>query len=83
MLKDPEVRKAYDALELAHQIARARIMRGMTQEELAQKTGMRQSTIARLEVGRTEPRASTLAKIADALNYKLSITFEPCDEGAA
>lgn len=83
MLKDPEFRKAYDALEVAHQITRARILRGMTQEQLARKAGMRQANIARLESGRTEPRTSTLAKIARALDFKMSISLEPCDKGAA
>lgn len=33
---------------------------GLTQRQLAERTGVPQSTIARIEAGRTDPRASTL-----------------------
>jgi transcriptional regulator with XRE-family HTH domain len=33
---------------------------GLTQRELAERTGVSQSTVARIETGQTDPRASTL-----------------------
>ena len=38
-LRDPEFRQAYEELEPAYQVARLRIMRGLTQVELAQLVG--------------------------------------------
>lgn len=35
-LRDPEVRKAYDELEPAYQVTRLRILRGLTQQQLAE-----------------------------------------------
>ena len=50
----------------------------MTQSEVAQKAGIPQSTVARIE-GFTHglPKVSTLQKIADALDFRLSIRLEP------
>jgi len=50
----------------------ARIKAGLDQRELARKVGMSASNLARLEKVGTNPRLSTLRKIADAL----SITVE-------
>ncbi|MHB0857815.1 MAG: helix-turn-helix domain-containing protein [Anaerolineae bacterium] len=82
LLQDAQVRQAYDALELAQQVARARSQRGLTQEELAQRIGTKQSSIARLESGKAAPRAATLEKIAKALGCRLTIRLEPCDDGS-
>ncbi|MEW6521375.1 MAG: helix-turn-helix domain-containing protein [Thermodesulfobacteriota bacterium] len=43
----------------------------LTQKELAEKSGMKQSALARLESGNSKPRKSTLKKIADALKIEL------------
>lgn len=43
---------------------------GMSQEQLASKIGGKQVSIARWEGGR-EPRASTLVRLAGALNCKV------------
>ena len=42
--------------------------RGLTQEELAQKTGMHTNTIARWERDEVDPRGTSLWKLAKALN---------------
>lgn len=39
----------------------------LTQEELAAKAGVTQGTVSDLEVGRGEPRISTIRKVAAAL----------------
>jgi len=48
-------------------IRRMRIMAGLTQRELAERAGVSQSLIARIEAGTVDPRLSTLRKILKAL----------------
>ncbi len=75
-LRDPEVKAAYDALELAYQIACLRIERGITQEELARRVGTSQPNIARLESGRRPPSLALLQRVAEALDTRLVVRFE-------
>ena len=44
---------------------------GMTQQELAQRTGMTQPALARLEKSGSKPRIGTLKKIAAAMDITL------------
>jgi len=71
-LLDPEFKKEYDALEaeyaLIDSLISARLAKKMTQSELARRVGMKQAAIARLEGGDSNPRYSTLAKVAKALD---------------
>ena len=79
--KDADFRAAYEALDeefaIAGQIIEARARAGLTQEQLAQRMHTSQSSIARLEGGRSKPSTSTLEKIAAATNSKLRVMFEP------
>jgi ribosome-binding protein aMBF1 (putative translation factor) len=43
----------------------------LTQAELSEKAGMKQSALARLESGSTTPRKSTLAKLSDAMGISV------------
>lgn len=76
-LKDPALKKAYDALEPEYQLARsliqARLDKKMTQQELAQKSGVTQNTIARLESGTTNPTISSVNRVAGALGKELKL----------
>jgi DNA-binding XRE family transcriptional regulator len=76
-LSDPEVRKEYDALEaefaLVEAVISARLAKKMTQAELAQKAGMKQEAIARLEGGDSNPTYATLVKVAKALDRKVAL----------
>ncbi len=82
LLKDKAVREEYEKLlpeyELAKSIIEQRLKKKMTQEDVAKKTGMPQSTISRIE-GLTHglPKLSTLKKIANALDAKIIIKLEP------
>jgi transcriptional regulator with XRE-family HTH domain len=76
-LKDPEFREAAERLEPAYEVARLRLLRGITQKELAKQVGTRQSSIARLESGKNEPNTSFLRRIAKALRAKLIIKLVP------
>ena len=79
MMKDPEVKREYDALEpefqLVRKIIRARREAGLTQKELAERTGIQQSNISRIENGNGNPSLSTLNKLAQGLGKKLVISF--------
>ena len=82
LLKNKKVREEYERLlpeyELARSLIEQRIKKKMTQEDVAKKTGMPQSTISRIE-GLTHglPKLSTLKKIANALDSKIIIKLEP------
>jgi len=78
--QDPEFRKAVAEMAPAYQLARLRIMRGLTQKELAEKVGTKQSGIARLESGKGEPNLASLKRIAQALDCRLEIRFVPNEE---
>ena len=81
-MQDAEFRAAVEDLEPAYQVARLRILRGLTQEQLAGLVGTHQSSIARLESGAAEPRLSFLRRVVDALGGKLEIRIIPQEEEA-
>ena len=60
-----------DSVGRAVQWARKRA--GMTQQDLADATGMPQPSIARIESGAVIPRAATLIQILDATGHQLSV----------
>lgn len=49
---------------------------GVTQKELAEKTGMKQSAIARIESSDTLPRKSTLKKLARVMDIDVEQLIE-------
>jgi predicted transcriptional regulator len=81
LLKNKAVKAEYEKLlpeyELARSIMEQRLRKKMTQLDVAKKTGMPQSSVARIE-GLTHglPRLSTLKKIAQALDAELVITLK-------
>jgi len=79
-LQDPEFRSAVEELEPAYQVIRRRALLGLTQEELAERVGTTQSSIARLESGRAQPSLSFLRRVADALGAQLQVSLVSRDE---
>jgi ribosome-binding protein aMBF1 (putative translation factor) len=77
LLKDPAVLNEYERLEPDYQIIReiikARIKQGLSQKELAERIGTRQSNISRLESGDYNPSLEFLIKVAHGLDKELSI----------
>jgi ribosome-binding protein aMBF1 (putative translation factor) len=64
--------------ELAQLIYRARAQAGLTQQQLADRIGTKQSVIARLEDAEYEGHSlSMLQKIARALNQRLEVHLIP------
>ncbi len=78
-LKKPGFKREYDALELEfsiiEQVIRKRLKKGLTQKQLADKIGTKQSAIARLEGGNTNPSVAFLEKVSKALGSKLQISI--------
>lgn len=79
-MKDPEFAQAWTETELEDQIKRmliqTRIDAGLTQKELAERSGIRQSNISRIENGSAIPTLLTLDAIARGAGKKLKITIE-------
>lgn len=80
LLKDPEVRKEYEALKPKYMLIRTLIERRnelrMSQAQLARTVGVHQPAICRLERGDGNMTLSTLFKVANALNMKLDISLK-------
>lgn len=58
---------------IGQRIAQLRKERGITQQELAERTGMQQGNIARIEAGKYSARFDTLQTIAEAMG--LTVDF--------
>lgn len=65
-------------MKIGLKIKELRIKKGMTQEELAEKTELSARTIQRIENGEVDPRAYTLQMIAKALEVDFSL-FTECE----
>ncbi|WP_195985407.1 helix-turn-helix transcriptional regulator [Clostridium sp. D33t1_170424_F3] len=78
-LKDPETKAEFEALrpqyEVISQIIKARSEQGLTQEELAARTGLQRSNISRLESGSYNPSIELLARVAKGLGMELHVEF--------
>ena len=78
-MKDPDFKKEWDENEARYQlmmmVLRARNEEQLTQSELAERTGLRQSNISRIEKGQSMPSIATLANIAQGLRKRLEIRF--------
>ena len=66
-----------DHFSLAGQILEARKAAGVTQTELAERTGIGQSEISRIERGIGNPTEETLAKIGRAMGKRLAFVDIP------
>ncbi len=60
-------------MELIEATIKAREKANMTQRDLAEKTGMKQSAIARIEKMKVSPRVDTLNHLLFQLGYRLKI----------
>lgn len=70
--------KGFEAFQLGYLIQQARLERGMTQEELAEKCGTNKGYISKIENNIKEVRLSTLQKIVElglGGQLELSIKF--------
>jgi transcriptional regulator with XRE-family HTH domain len=75
--QNPEYKAAEEELrlhfELANAVLRARLAKGWSQGELAQKIGTKQANISRIEAGLANPTLTLIQKILKVLDLDLSI----------
>ncbi len=78
-LENPEVKKEYDALEVEYSIKKALLIarkeKNITQEQLAEITGIDRTDISELERGEGNPTIATLQRLADGLGKQLKLDF--------
>ena len=78
-LKDPDFAAEWDRQaperEYIKAIIAARVELSLTQKELADRTGIRQSNISRIENGNSSPTIATLQQIASGMGKTLHIEF--------
>lgn len=79
-MEDPDFKTEYESMrpdyEAIRAVIAARLESNMTQAELAEKTGIRQSNISRIESGASSPTIDTLARLAAGMGKKLKIEFQ-------
>ena len=59
--------------QIIKKITNLRTQKGLSQNDLAKITGIKQPVISRMEQGITNPRLDTVTKIVDALEYELTL----------
>lgn len=78
--EDPEVAKRREEIELAFDLGQAvydrRSELGISQTELAQRAGMTQPQISKLELGGTMPTLPLLARLARAMEASLTVELD-------
>ncbi len=84
-LEDPEMKAEYEALEPEFSIMQAMIdarkSSGLTQKQLAERTGIAQSDISKLEGGNANPSLRTLQRLAAGMGMRIKIEFQPIANG--
>lgn len=66
----------------AEVIREARLRAGLTQLELAERSGRDRSVIARWEQGAVAPSVETLVELVRACGFELPLELVPCDVAA-
>lgn len=78
-MKDPEFAREWERLEPEYAVINAILDTeqelGLTQSEFAERCGMKQSALSRLQTGKTSPTLKTLQQLADGMGKKLVIQF--------
>jgi DNA-binding XRE family transcriptional regulator len=78
-MQDEAFREEWEALQPEHEVnlmlIKARQDHNLTQKQLAEICGIRQSNLSRIETGAESPSVRTLCKIARGLGKRLQIQF--------
>lgn len=80
-MKDPKMKKEWDDIQPEMDVIRAminaRVEQNLTQKELADRIGLDQADISKLENGTRNPSLKMLKKLANGLGMTLKIQFVP------
>lgn len=80
-MKDEEFCKEYEAIQPEMDVIRAivdaRTSQNLTQKELAERTGINQADISKLENGTRNPSVNLLKRLAEGMGMALRIEFVP------
>lgn len=78
-LSDPETKREYDALEPEYQLIlsllKLREEQNLSQQDLAERSGINRSDISRIEHATANPSLKTLKRLASALGKSVRISF--------
>ena len=80
-MQDPVFAEEYDSIQpemdVIRAIVEARTSQNLTQKELAERTGIHQADISKLENGTRNPSVNLLKRLADGMGMTLKIEFVP------
>ena len=80
-MQNKEFAEEYEAiqpeLDVIRAIVDARTSQNLTQKELAERTGINQADISKLENGTRNPSVNLLKRLADGMGMMLKIEFVP------
>ena len=80
-MENPEFVKEYESIQpemdIIRAIVEARTSQNITQKELAERTGINQADISKLENGTRNPSVNLLKRLADGMGMALKIEFVP------
>ena len=80
-MKDAAFAKEYEAIQpemdVIRAIVEARTSQNITQKELAERTGINQADISKLENGTRNPSINLLKRLAEGMGMVLKIEFVP------
>lgn len=80
-LQDEEFKKEWENIQPEMDVIRAmvdaRISQNLTQKELADRTGINQADISKLENGTRNPSLKLLKRLADGMGMTLKLEFVP------
>lgn len=80
-LQDEDFRKEYESMQPEFDVIKAmvaaRTSQNLTQKELAERTGIHQADISKLENGTRNPSLNLLKRLAEGMGMILKIEFIP------
>lgn len=80
-LENEDFRQEYENLQPEFDVIRAmieaRISKNLTQKQLAERTGINQADISKLENGTRNPSIKLLKRLAEGMDMALKIEFVP------